>query len=91
MTGRLKGRTALVFGAARGIGEGIAARFVAEGAKVLVADQEASASRATADRLGRAARFVEADVTRPADVEHAVATAVEIFGTLDILVQNAGI
>lgn len=91
MTDRLAGRTALVIGGARGIGEGIAARFVAEGASVMVADREVEAGRETAARLGLQARFVEADISDPADAARAVAAAVEAFGRLDILVQNAGI
>ena len=67
MTGRLDGKTAIVIGAARGIGEGIAARFIEEGARVVIGDTEVEAGEATAERLG--ARFVETDITRPADAE----------------------
>ncbi len=91
MTGRLSNRTALVIGAARGIGEGIARRFVMEGAAVLVADTEVEAGEAAASSLGPTARFVATDVSREEDVERAVAKAIEAFGRLDILVQNAGI
>src|SRR5215831_19376396 len=91
MSARLKGRAALVIGAARGIGEGIAARFVREGAGVVIADRDAEAGRATATRLGQMARFVEADVTEPTGLERAVAMIEDSFGGLDILVQNAGI
>jgi 3-oxoacyl-[acyl-carrier protein] reductase len=91
MTARLENRTALVIGAARGIGEGIARRFVAEGAAVVIADTEVEAGRAAAARLGPAARFVEADVSTEVGAEGAVAAAIEAFGRLDILVQNAGI
>ena len=63
---RLAGRIALVIGAARCIGKGIAARFVAEGAKVMIADTEAAIGEATAGELGGAdvARFVAADISR---------------------------
>jgi 3-oxoacyl-[acyl-carrier protein] reductase len=91
MTGRLANRTALVLGAARGIGEGIARRFVMEGATVLIADTEVGAGEALASSLGASASFVATDVSREEDVERAVATAIEAFGRLDILVQNAGI
>jgi 3-oxoacyl-[acyl-carrier protein] reductase len=91
MTGRLANRTALVIGAARGIGEGIARRFVMEGAAVLIADTEVEAGEALASSLGASASFVATDVSREEDVERAVATAIEAFGRLDILVQNAGI
>ena len=89
MTGRLAGKVALVIGAARGIGEGIAQRFVEEGARVVIADREAEAGRQTAARLRTL--FAETDLSRPEDVARAVSTAVEGYGRLDILVQNAGI
>ncbi|MCI0430861.1 MAG: SDR family oxidoreductase [Rhodospirillales bacterium] len=89
MSGRLEGRAALVIGAARGIGAGIAERFAEEGARLVIADTEAEAGLATARRL--AAVFVETDIARKADAERAVALAVARFGRLDILVQNAGI
>ena len=89
MAGRLEGKTAIVIGAARGIGAGIAGRFIEEGAKVVIGDTEIEAGKATADRLG--ARFVETDITKQADAERIVAEALALFGGLDILVQNAGI
>ena len=89
MTGRLENKSALVIGAARGIGAGIAERFIAEGADVVIADREVEAGNATAQRLG--AHFIEADIAHAQDVERAVAMTVARFGGLDILVQNAGI
>ncbi len=89
MTGRLDNRVALVIGAARGIGAAIAERFAEEGAKVVVADTEVEAGRATAERLK--GRFVATDISRKADAERAVGEAVTAFGGLDIIVQNAGI
>lgn len=89
MTGRLRDRVALVIGAARGIGEGIATRFIEEGAKVMIADTETEAGKATARRLG--ACFVTTDISQKRDAERAVSETVAAFGTLDILVQNAGI
>jgi 3-oxoacyl-[acyl-carrier protein] reductase len=86
---RLQGKVALVIGAARGIGEGIAQRFVEEGAKLVIADTEVDAGQNTARRLGGV--FVETDISQQAEAEHAVATAIGHFGGLDILVQNAGI
>ena len=85
---RLKDRIALVIGAARGIGAGIAERFVEEGAKIVIADRE-SFGVATAKRLG--AHYVQIDVAQKADAERAVKTALDRHGRLDILVQNAGI
>ena len=89
MSGRLAGRAALIIGGARGIGEGIAQRFTEEGARVVIADTEAEAGRATAARLS--GHFVETDISRPEDAERAVNAAVVHYGGLDILVQNAGI
>jgi 3-oxoacyl-[acyl-carrier protein] reductase len=89
MTGRLEGRIALVVGAARGIGKGIAERFAEEGARLVLADTSAEAGQATAKQLG--AIFVRTDISRMEDAEAAVAAAVEHHGRLDILVQNAGI
>ena len=86
---RLQDRIALVIGAARGIGAGIAARFAEEGAKIIIADREADIGAATAAKLG--GHFVGIDVAQKADAERAVATALERHGRLDILVQNAGI
>ena len=89
MTKRLKNRTALVIGAARGIGAGIVERFIEEGAHVVLADNNAAVGQATAKRLG--ARFIETNIALKADAERAVAETVDHFGGLDILVQNAGI
>ena len=89
MTGRLHNRVALVIGAARGIGEGIAQRFVEEGARIVIADTEAEAGEATARRLN--GKFIFTDISRKDHAEAAVKAAISSFGTLDILVQNAGI
>ena len=89
MTGRLSNRSALVIGGARGIGAAIAERFFDEGARVIIADTEEEAGRATAYRLK--GRFIAADISRKADAERAVNEAVTAYGGLDILVQNAGI
>lgn len=90
MTGRLTARIAIVTGAASGFGRGIAERFAAEGAKVLIADLNEAGARDVSDAIGDAATFIKCDVTRKADVEAMVAAAVERFGGLDILVNNAG-
>jgi 3-oxoacyl-[acyl-carrier protein] reductase len=89
MPGRLEGKVAVIVGAARGIGEGIAARFAEEGARIVIGDTEVEAGRATAARLG--AQFVETDISDPAHAERIVAEAVSRHGALDIAVQNAGI
>lgn len=89
MTGRLEGRSALIIGSARGIGEGIAERFVEEGASIVIADMEAEAGQKTADRLG--GRFIKTDISREDQATRAVIGTIEVYGGLDILVQNAGI
>jgi 3-oxoacyl-[acyl-carrier protein] reductase len=89
MTLRLANRVALVIGAARGIGEGIAQRFVEEGARVVIADTEVESGRETAQRLG--GLFVETDISRQDHAERAVRCALDQCGGLDVLVQNAGI
>ena len=87
---RLNGKVAAVTGAASGFGEGIARRFVEEGAKVIVADINDSTGQAVADSLGKPARFVHTDVSHGDDMARMVAAALETFGRLDILVNNAG-
>ncbi|HHY48835.1 MAG TPA: SDR family oxidoreductase [Alphaproteobacteria bacterium] len=89
MSGRLEGKVALIVGSARGIGRGIAERFAEEGARLVLADTEAAAGEATANRL--AAAFIRTDISQLSDAEAAVGLALERYGRLDILVQNAGI
>ena len=88
--GRLDGKAALITGAGSGFGECIARKFVDEGARVIVADINDNAGAAVVDSLGAAAHFVHTDVSRDADMAAAVATAVDRFGRLDVLVNNAG-
>jgi 3-oxoacyl-[acyl-carrier protein] reductase len=90
MMGALQGRVALITGAAAGFGEAIARRFVAEGAKVLVADLDGSRAQDVATSLGASARAVRCDVSSRAGVDAAVAACVDAFGGVDILVNNAG-
>ena len=86
---QLQDKVALITGAGSGFGEGIARRFAAEGARVVVADIDAG----RADKVARAiqARSVAADVSKDADVARMVADTVGWFGRLDILVNNAGV
>ncbi|RZQ63237.1 glucose 1-dehydrogenase [Amycolatopsis suaedae] len=88
---RLAGKTALVTGAARGQGAAAARRMVAEGARVMIADIADDGGKQLADELGDAAVFRHLDVTDEDDWSAAVAHAVEVFGSLNVLVNNAGI
>jgi NAD(P)-dependent dehydrogenase (short-subunit alcohol dehydrogenase family) len=85
----LEGRVAIVTGGARGIGAATAAALAEAGAMVMIGDVEAEAGQATARQVGGA--FVEADVSRVTDVERLMSAAVERFGGLDVLVNNAGV
>ena len=89
----LSGQTAVVTGGAQGLGFAIAERFVAEGARVVLGDLDSGATQAAAKRLGGdpVAAAVRCDVTRADEVQTLVAGAVERFGGLDIMVNNAGI
>ena len=89
----LTGQTAIVTGGAQGLGFAIAERFIAEGARVVLGDLDLSATAAAAKRLGGddVALAVRCDVTAADEVEGLVASAVERFGGLDIMVNNAGI
>ncbi len=87
---RLAGKIALVTGAASGFGEGIAKKFAAEGAKVVLADRDGEGAARTAARIGGDAVGVRADVTVAADVKAMVEAAQSRFGGLDVLVNNAG-
>ena len=84
-------KTALVTGAARGIGLAIASRLAADGARVAVLDLDAEGAKAAARTVGGDAIALVADVTKAADVEAAVSRVVDAWGRLDILVNNAGI
>jgi 3alpha(or 20beta)-hydroxysteroid dehydrogenase len=89
--GRLSGKVALVTGAARGSGEAMARLFVAEGAKVVVTDILDELGGEVAASLGEAAIYRRLDVTVESDWETVVADAVETFGLLDVVVNNAAI
>lgn len=86
----LKGKVALVTGAARGIGAATAELFAAEGARVMVADLNETAGKALAASIANAA-FVRLDVSDEKSWQAAVKATVDQFGQLDVLVNNAGI
>ena len=86
---RLKDKIAIVTGAGSGFGEGIARKFIAEGAKVLIADRDAASAQRVADALG--AEAIRTDVADAVDVKAMVEAAITRFGGLDILVNNAGV
>jgi 3-oxoacyl-[acyl-carrier protein] reductase len=85
---RLEGKTAIVTGAASGFGAGIARRFAAEGAEVMIADMNYTAARALADEIGGLA--CEVDVSRDGSVTEMARLASTTWGRVDILVNNAG-
>src|SRR5690242_7938883 len=91
--GRLEGKIAIVTGAASGFGEGIARRFAAEGAKVIVNDINVRAGERVAEDIrstGAHALFVAANVSIDADVARLVQSTLDAHGRLDAVVNNAG-
>ena len=88
---RLRDRTALVTGAARGIGRAFAEAYVREGARVALADIDIARARAAAAEIGPAAVAVEMDVTRQESIDAGVAETVAALGRIDILINNAAI
>lgn len=87
MAGRLKDRVTIVTGAGHGIGAGVARRFAAEGACVVVAERDETTGRAVAEEIG--GHYLHVDVGDRGSVEQMVAETVEVYGTVDILVNNA--
>ncbi len=89
----LDGRTAIVTGAAQGIGYAVARRFLRENVRVVICDVDAKKGKKAEEELSALGeiRFVKADVSKRLDVRNLVAAAVDVFGDLDILVNNAGV
>lgn len=91
---RLENKVAIITGGGGGIGRATAVRFAKEGAKILVADFREEAGIQTVHfikEVGGEADFVRVDMTKPDDVEHMVQKAIDRFGKLDILINNAGV
>ncbi|KAF2781808.1 MULTISPECIES: SDR family NAD(P)-dependent oxidoreductase [unclassified Streptomyces] len=90
-TRSLQGRTAIVTGGGSGIGGAVTRLFVARGARVVIVDLNEEAGRSIADELGDAVVFLRGDVGDRKVADTAVATAVDRFGSLDVLVNNASV
>ena len=88
---RLRDKVALITGAGSGIGRAIALEFAREGAKVLIAEIDEASGEAVASGIGDAARFQRCDTAREDEVQAAIQAAVDGFGRLDIMVNNAGV
>lgn len=91
MSEELAGKVAIVTGGASGIGRATVERFVAEGARVMIADIDRDAGTALVESLGDAAAFQQTDVTDADQVQALVDAAVEHFGGLDVMANNAGV
>ena len=89
--GKLEGRVAVITGGASGFGEASGRLFVGEGASLVIADINDERGKSLADELGTAASYIHANVTQEAEVKAAVDHAVDKFGRLDIMFNNAGI
>lgn len=88
---RLDGKTAIVTGGASGFGAGIARKFAAEGARVMIADINGDAAREMASQIGAQTVGQTADVGENASVQAMVDAAINAFGHVDILINNAGV
>lgn len=88
---RLVGKSALITGAARGIGKGFASTYVREGATVAIADVNIEAATATAGEIGEGAYAVQIDVSRQESIDSAIAEVIRKAGKLDILINNAAL
>ncbi len=87
---RLKDKVAVITGAASGFGEGMAKRFAEEGAKIVVADLNGKGAERVAGEIGEAAVWTQTDVSQRAEFDEMVGAAVDAFGRVDIMVNNAG-
>ena len=90
MAGQLEGKVAVVTGAASGIGAATARLFIAEGASVVLADIQDERGEKMVEELGPKSAFHHTDVTNEDDIRGAVERAVEKYGRLDVMFNNAG-
>ena len=88
--GQLQGKVAVITGGTSGIGEATAELFVAQGAQVVLTGRSEEKGQFLASRLGQSAIYVAADVTKEEDIKLAIDQAIERFGRLDVLFNNAG-
>lgn len=88
---RLSGKSALITGAARGIGLAYAKAYVADGARVAIADIDIDRAKAAARDIGKNAIAVQMDVTQQASIDTGVAATIDAFGQIDVLINNAAI
>ncbi len=91
MAGRLEGKVAIITGGASGIGEGTVRRFIEEGAKCIVADIQSDLATSIAEEVGENATAFALDVADESQVEECVNFAVDTYGKLDVMFNNAGI
>jgi len=89
--GRIEGKVAVITGGASGIGEATVRRFCEEGARVVIADIQEDRGKSLAEELGEVARFARVDVTQEDQVAAAIGVAVQDFGRLDVMYNNAGV
>ncbi|EBV3599795.1 short chain dehydrogenase [Salmonella enterica subsp. enterica serovar Virchow] len=87
---RLQDKVAIITGAASGFGEGMARRFAEEGARVVVADLNARDAERVASEIGANAIWTQTDVSKKSEIDEMVKAALEAFGRIDIMVNNAG-
>jgi len=89
-TNRLQNKVAIITGAASGFGEGMARRFAEEGARVVVADLNTVGAQAVARDIGKNAIWTQTDVSHRGEFDEMVTAALDAFGRIDIMVNNAG-
>jgi glucose 1-dehydrogenase len=84
-------KTVLITGGAKGIGYAIARQFISEGAQIVIADVDETAGAKCVEEFDGKCVFVKTDVSKTADVQNLVATAIKTFGSIDVLINNAAV